>query len=85
VAVKNGVTIGDGAIIGAGAVVTQDVAPYEIWGGVPARRIRPRFDDETVAFLLDLRWWDRGIDWLRDNVEAMSDVEALRERVRTDG
>jgi acetyltransferase-like isoleucine patch superfamily enzyme len=85
VAVKSGVTIGDGAIIGAGAVVTQDVAPYEIWGGVPARRIRQRFEDETVAFLLELRWWDRGVDWLRDNAEAMSDVGALRKRVRTDG
>lgn len=56
--IKGGVTIGDGAIIGMGSVVTKDVPPYEIWGGNPAKCIRKRFDEETIAKLMDLQWWD---------------------------
>jgi len=56
--IKGGVTIGDGAIIGMGSVVTHDVPPYEIWAGNPAKCIRKRFDDETIAKLLALQWWD---------------------------
>ncbi len=55
-----GATIGDGAVVGGGAVVTKDVEPYAIVAGVPARLIRFRFDDETIADLLDLKWWDYG-------------------------
>ena len=56
--VLDGVTIGNGAVIAAGAVVTRDVAPYSIVGGVPARLIRRRFNDEDIRKLEDLRWWD---------------------------
>lgn len=55
--ISAGVTIGHGAIIGGGAVVTKDVAPYAIVGGTPAKLIRYRFDQETVARLLATQWW----------------------------
>ena len=57
VCIKSGVKIGDGAVVGMGSVVTHDIEPYEIWAGVPAKRIRKRFSDEIVDKLLDLQWW----------------------------
>ena len=55
--VLDGVTVGDGAVIASNAVVTVDVAPYTIVGGVPAKVIRRRFDQDMVDFLLRARWW----------------------------
>ena len=74
-----GVTIGDGAVIGSLSVVTGDVPSYAIIGGNPARVIRHRFDDATVARLLALRWWDWDIARITRKVAAIAgtDVDAL--------
>jgi len=56
--ILSGVTIGDGAVVGARAVVIKDVPPYAIVAGNPARIIKYRFDDEVVGQLLGIRWWD---------------------------
>lgn len=56
--VKGGVTIGDGSIIGTGSIVTKDVPPYAIVGGVPAKVIRYRFSEEIRKRLLEIKWWE---------------------------
>ena len=70
VMVTDGVTIGDGAVIGARSLVLSDVEPYAIYSGIPAKKTGYRFDFETVAKLLELRWWDKDEAWIRTHAES---------------
>lgn len=76
-----GVTIGDGAIIGTRALVTKDVAPYTIVGGVPAKPIRKRFSEQTIDALLAMKWWDWPKELIAENIDAIQNgsLEKLRQ------
>ena len=79
-AIMPGVSIGHGAIVAARSVVTRDVAPYSVVAGNPAAEVRRRFDDATVAALLEIAWWDWPADRIQRNLAAIgaADLEALR-------
>lgn len=81
--IKGGIHIADGAVIGMGAVVIQDVGPYEIWAGNPARFIRKRFDDQTITALLSIKWWDWSDEMLIKRGNLINDVDAFVEKWNT--
>ena len=76
--IVGGVKIGTGAVVMAGAVVTKNVPPYAIVGGVPAKVLRFRYDVETIEFLLKTEWWNRPIEWIMDNYEIFCDINKFK-------
>ena len=82
--ILQGVHIGDGAIVAAGAVVTKDVEPYAIVGGVPAKLIRKRFNDDQIKLLLADEWWNKDFDWLRQHAGLFSNIEAYLSRIENE-
>jgi acetyltransferase-like isoleucine patch superfamily enzyme len=75
--ILRGVTIGDGAVVAANAVVTRDVPPYTVVGGTPARRIKDRFAPEVVEALQRIRWWDWSEEDLRRTIDQFEDADAF--------
>ncbi len=71
---KNGITISDGAVIAAGAVVCKDIGPYEIWGGVPAKFIKYRFCEKWISKLLKIKWWDFPLDLIEKNMMLLQEI-----------
>lgn len=77
--ILSGVHIGDGAIIGTRAVVTKDVPPYTIVGGIPAKEIKKRFDEETINKLQQIQWWNWDFDKIQRFLPAImsGDIDNL--------
>lgn len=77
--IMSGVTIGDGAIIGTRAIVTNDVPPYTIVGGIPAKVIKKRFRDDIILKLLKIKWWDWPYEKIKANIKYIQsgDIDKL--------
>ncbi|MFA6087903.1 CatB-related O-acetyltransferase [Mucilaginibacter sp.] len=75
VIIMDGIKIGDGAIIASGSIVTKDIAPYTIVGGVPAKFIKPRFDEQQAEKLLAIKWWDWSLEKIKTNGKFFENVE----------
>jgi acetyltransferase-like isoleucine patch superfamily enzyme len=78
VTIVEGVTIGDGAVVLAYAVVTKDVPPYAVIGGIPAKILKYRYDEETIKFLLHFKWWDKDVSWLKKNADLLCNINTLK-------
>ena len=77
--IVGGVEIGDGAVVLANAVVTKDVPPYAIVGGIPAQVIKYRYTKEDIDFLLSVQWWNMNIDELKNKAHLIRDIRLLKE------
>jgi len=80
VIIMDGVTVSDGAIVAAGSVVTKDIPPYAIVGGVPSKIIKYRFEQGEIDALLNIKWWDRDVEYLKRNYKKFHDIKKFIER-----
>jgi len=80
--ILSGITIGDGAVIGAFSVVTKNVYPYEIVAGNPAKVIKKRFNDEAISYLLEIAWWNWPINKISSEVNFLCNDEVLEFIIR---
>ena len=76
--INGGMHIADGAVVLAHAVVTKDVPPYAIVGGVPAKIIGYRYDEATIKWLLNVQWWNNPIAWFREHWSLLCDIDKLK-------
>lgn len=73
--IMGGVTIGDGAVVASGAIVTKDVPPFAIVGGIPAKVIRYRYAQDTINSLMQIKWWNRDLQWIKDNAGLFAEID----------
>ena len=81
VSIKQGVTIGHGAVVGSNALVTKDIPPYAVVGGVPAKIIKYRFSNDLIAELLQSEWWNNSEEIIEENAELIRTPRLFLERV----
>jgi acetyltransferase-like isoleucine patch superfamily enzyme len=81
----NGIKIGDGAVVLAHAVVTKDVMPYAIVGGVPAHILKYRYEQDEIDLLLKFKWWNKDITWIKNHIELFSDMEKFKDCIIKEG
>ena len=84
VLIIGGVSIGDGAVVLAGAVVSKSVPPYAVVGGVPAKVLGYRYDKAYIDFFNDIQWWNRPVEWLKNNADTFLNIDAFRQRIADD-
>ena len=70
--ILRGVSIGDGAVVAAGSIVTKNVPPYAIVGGVPAKVLKYRFDETVIKELLSIKWWDLDYSFIKSNISLFN-------------
>jgi len=70
-----GVNVGNGAVIAAGAVVCKDIEPYSVYGGVPAKLIKYRFSQSVIDKLQSLEWWNKSESWIKDNADSFDNID----------
>lgn len=79
--IMGGCTIGDGAIVAAGALVRENVEPYTIVAGQPAKVIGKRFEDEEIAFLMKIKWWDKPEAWIKSHADDFEDISKFERNI----
>jgi acetyltransferase-like isoleucine patch superfamily enzyme len=81
VTILGGIEIGDGAIIGSKSLVVKNVDNYAIVGGVPAKKIRSRFNEEDISFLLNFKWWNKSEKWISENAPLFNDIIEFKKKL----
>lgn len=82
VIIMDGIKIGDGAIVASGSIVTKNIAPYTIVGGVPAKFIKPRFDEQQAEELLAIKWWNWSMEKIKANSKLFNNVESFTSSIK---
>lgn len=81
VSIIGGLSISDGAMVLANAVVTKNVPPYAIVGGVPAKILGYRYDENTIDWLLKVKWWNNSMEWFDNRWEILNDIDQMKQEL----